>query len=80
MMGAQDGTSPTPKPRTESGTPVSSSVQTRKVDWVQSMLRPSSSPVVGRDERRARPPGERVGQWLGHRRLGAGSDSGATAK
>jgi cell division protein FtsB len=38
VMGAENDTSPTPKPKTDSGTPVSSTVQTPKVDWVQSML------------------------------------------
>jgi cell division protein FtsB len=38
VMGSEKGTEPTPKPTTESGTPVSSTVQTPKVDWVQSML------------------------------------------
>ncbi|MDY1003284.1 septum formation initiator family protein [Curtobacterium sp. CFBP9011] len=38
VMGAEKGTTATPAPTTDSGTPVSSSVQTPKVDWVQSML------------------------------------------
>jgi len=37
VMGAE-GNGGTSKPRTDSGTPVSSSVQTPKVDWVQAML------------------------------------------
>jgi cell division protein FtsB len=38
VMDSESGATPTPKPTTESGTPVSSTVQTPKVDWVQSML------------------------------------------
>jgi cell division protein FtsB len=38
VMGSEAGASATPAPTTESGTPVSSTVQTPKVDWVQSML------------------------------------------
>ncbi|WIB27202.1 septum formation initiator family protein [Curtobacterium sp. MCSS17_015] len=38
VMGGDGGTSATPAPTTDSGTPVSSTVQTPKVDWVQSML------------------------------------------
>ncbi|WP_420370029.1 FtsB family cell division protein [Curtobacterium sp. L1-20] len=37
VMGSEDRTSDQ-KPTTESGTPVSSTVQTPKVDWVQAML------------------------------------------
>jgi cell division protein FtsB len=37
VMGSEDDTT-TKRPRTDSGTPVSSTVQTPKVDWVQAML------------------------------------------
>ncbi|WP_420363894.1 septum formation initiator family protein [Curtobacterium aetherium] len=80
VMGAQDGTSPTPKPRTESGTPVSSSVQTPKVDWVQSMLSSvleSGLSDATSDELDRRVSGSGSGSDTGS---GAGSDSGATAK
>ncbi|PZE86454.1 septum formation initiator family protein [Curtobacterium sp. MCBD17_032] len=38
VMGTEADAAATPAPTTDSGTPVSSTVQTPKVDWVQSML------------------------------------------